>query len=89
MLVDSSACVAVPILISYRALNYLYPGVRLSPPPVNNPFLHVNVTNGSSMSILGGLNVLFWFSGKSVKAKSCKGPIIYYWYSACAAIFAN
>ena len=89
MLVDFGTCVVISILMLARALNYLCTDVRLSPAPVDNPFVHVNVANGSSMSMLGTLNVLFWFSGKNVKANSCKGPVMEYWYPTSAAIFAN
>ena len=78
MLVDSGACVAMPLLILARALNYLCPGVRLNPPPVNNQFVNVNVANAKSMNKLGTLNVLFRFSGPNVKAKEHKGPVMKY-----------
>ena len=87
MLVDSGACVARPTLMLARALNYHCPGVQLKPkPPVDNPWVKVNVANGSSMNMMGTLDVLIWFSGASVKANSCKGPPMEWWHPVATAI---
>ena len=89
MLDNPRACVGTPILMSARALNYLYPGIRLNLPPVSNPFVDVNIANGTSMNMLGTLNVLFRFSGPNVKANSHKVPVMEYWHNAYAAVFAK
>ena len=52
-LIDSGACVAMPLLLSSRALSYVYPCIRLDPLEVDNPCAQVNFANGPSMSILG------------------------------------
>ena len=66
MLIDTGACVTMPPLISSRALNYLCPGIRLDPPPVDNPMANVNLANGSSMNILGTLDVRILLSSNRV-----------------------
>ena len=83
----------MPLLMSARALNYLFPGARVDPTPMDHPMIRVNNANESSMNLVGTL--LFRLSGNSVethkgnKGSSHTGPVMDYWYPMQAAVFVN
>ena len=89
MLVDSGMCVAMPILMPAKALNYHCPGVKLNPPSVDNPWVKDNGANGSITNIIGTLDVFMRFSGLSVKANLSEGLAMVCWFTTTAAIFTN
>ena len=93
VLLDSGACVPMPFLMSLKALDLSCPGVTIDPLDPATPG-QLSAANGSSLELIGSVNLHFRFSGPSVgrdesREWAMSGPVMQYWYPACAAIFRN
>ena len=54
----------------------------------------LSAANDSTLQLVGSIILHFWFSGSSVVSaqdgkEAVQGPVMQYWYPACAAVFQN
>ena len=83
----------MPFLISKDFLEWSCPGAAIDPiGPADSVTLHA--ANGSSLQLIGSIDLHFRFSGPSFVSGqdgtwAMTGPVMQYWYPACAAVFQN
>ena len=58
----------------------------------NGPATPLSAANGTSLQLIGSIDLHFRFSGPSVVCvqdgkDAMQGPVMQYWYPACAAVF--
>ena len=83
----------MPFLTSLKALELSCLGMTIDPLDHESPPM-LSAANGSPLELVGSVNLHFRFSGPSVeRAEGGKwamtGPVMQYWYPACAAIFCD
>ena len=83
----------MPFLILAKALEQSCPGLPITPIDPNDA-TPLSAANGSSLQLVGSIDLHFQFSGPSVVSvqdgkEATQGPAMQYWYSACAAVSQN
>ena len=93
VLLDSGACVPMPFLISLQALKRSCPGITIDPIDQGEE-AKISAANGSSLSLVGSVDLHWKFSGRSVGCvedgqPADSGPVMEFWYPTCAAVIDN
>ena len=83
----------MPFLISVQALKRSCPGITIDQMDRESAAT-LSAANGSPLQLIGSVDLHWRFSGRSVGQTedgehALTGPVMQFWYLACAAVFSN